>query len=103
MSAVKPVKPVGQDTWGIIRYAPGSGSFPKDDAAAFDGWYADRKEALAVAEEWAREHSYWIVALVRSDQVWFGEGNFTNVQGPLTKRECEFAARARYATQKGHE
>jgi hypothetical protein len=31
--------PSKEVSWGIIRYAPGSGDFPEDDAAAFDGWY----------------------------------------------------------------
>ena len=29
--------PSDQETWGIIRYAAGSGT--RHDAAAFDGWY----------------------------------------------------------------
>jgi hypothetical protein len=34
--------------WGVIRYAAGSGIVPEDDCAAFDGWYMDRTDALAV-------------------------------------------------------
>ena len=43
--------PSDQQTWGIIRYAAGSGTFPQDDAAAFDGWYSLRDDALAVARD----------------------------------------------------
>src|SRR5262249_51715487 len=76
-----------QVTWGIIRYAPYSGSLPDDDAAGFDGWYSDREEALAVAESWVQEFSGWIVALVQSDRVWFGKGDFSGCKQPLTERE----------------
>jgi hypothetical protein len=42
--------PSKEVSWGIIRYAPGSGDFPEDDAASFDGWYTNREDALAVAK-----------------------------------------------------
>jgi hypothetical protein len=81
-------EPVQQTSWGIIRYAAGSGRSPDEDAAAFDGWYFKRAEALAVAEEWARTFPQWIVALVGSDQIWFGDGDFSTLAGkPLTFRE----------------
>jgi hypothetical protein len=44
------------DAWGIIRYAPGSGRFPDEDAAAFDGWYASRADAIERAEDWVKHH-----------------------------------------------
>src|SRR5262249_1392048 len=76
--------------WGIIRYAPSSGSFPEDDAAGFDGWYSDRADALAVAEDWAKRFPYWIVALVSTNKVWFGTGDFSTLRDkPLTERECK--------------
>jgi hypothetical protein len=56
--------PVQQNTWGIIRYAPMSGAFCDEDAAGFDGWYAAREEALAVAKHWATQYRGWVVALV---------------------------------------
>lgn len=88
-------EPDAQLTWGIIRYAPGSGTFPADDAAAFDGWYVDRRNALAVAEDWAERHPRWIVGLVRSDLVWFGDGNFTRFANrPITKREFNLSRRS---------
>jgi hypothetical protein len=84
--------PSDQKTWGIIRYAVGSGAFPQDDAAAFDGWYTDRNDALAVAQDWVARHPQWIVGLVRSDLVWFGDGDFSKIKRrPLTKREHDFA------------
>jgi hypothetical protein len=44
-------EPSKQSSWGIIRYAPGSGAVAsEDDAAAFDGWYKDRADALAIAQ-----------------------------------------------------
>jgi hypothetical protein len=39
-------------TWGIIKYAAGSGTFPETDVASFDGWYTDRAEAEAIFAEW---------------------------------------------------
>ena len=88
-----PSKEVG---WGIIRYAPGSGAFPEDDAAAFDGWYADREDALAVAEGWVARHPHWIVALVRSDLIWFGPGDFSSFRDhPITTREKTLTGNAK--------
>jgi hypothetical protein len=85
--------PSSQVTWGIIRYAAGSGAAPEDDAAGFDGWYTDRKVAVSIARDWAARFPSWIVALVRSDLVWFGNGNFATVAArPLTQREVGFAA-----------
>jgi hypothetical protein len=92
MTMEDPVTPTKQVTWGIIRYAAGSGNFPVDDAAGFDGWYSDREEALAVARDWAALHPHWIVALVQSDLVWFGNGDFQGFRDrPFTKRETHFA------------
>ncbi len=86
-------KPSDQ-SWGIIRYAAGSGSVPEEDAAAFDGWYADRAEALAIATDWAARYPQWVVALVRSDHIWFGHGDFTTMRNrPLTAREADFHSR----------
>ena len=88
-----PAAPVSDGRWGVVRYAPGSGVFCDDDAAAFDGWYTLRDDALAVAEDWALRFPQWIVALVRSDQGWFGNGNWSAVANhPLTMRERAFAA-----------
>jgi hypothetical protein len=82
------IEPSDQKTWGIIRYAPGSGVFPEDDAAAFDGWYSDKQEALAVAQDWVERHPQWIVSLVQSERVWLGNGSFTSLRNrPLTSRE----------------
>jgi len=81
---------VQQQTWGVIRYAPGSGSFPDDDAAGFDGWYTDRADAFAVARDWVAQYPQWIIGLVRSDLIWFGNGDFSACRRPLTKREARF-------------
>lgn len=75
-----------QDSWGVIRYAPASGPMPGDDAAAFDGWYYDRDDALAVAEDWKTRFPQWIVALVSSEVIAFGNGDFSGIY-PLTQRE----------------
>lgn len=86
----KPLPPPNvsdQVSWGIIRYAAGSGSRPDADAAGFDGWYSDRANALAVAEAWVQEFPGWIVALVQSHRVWFGQGDFSRCKSPLTERE----------------
>jgi hypothetical protein len=84
--------PSEQENWGIIRYAVGSGTFPEDDAAAFDGWYSDRNDALAVAQDWAARHPHWTVALVRSDLIWFGGCDFSKVKHRLlTGRERSLA------------
>ena len=82
------IEPSDQINWGIIRYAGGSGRFPDEDAAGFDGWYSDRDDAMAVAKDWSLRYPQWIVALVRSDLVWFGNGDFTTVNDQtLTARE----------------
>ena len=81
-------KPSDQVSWGIIRYAAGSGPTPETDAAAFDGWYRDRAQARMVAKDWVARHPHWIVGLVRSDPVWFGDGDFTSLShAPITYRE----------------
>jgi hypothetical protein len=83
--------PCSQITWGIIRYAAGSGLLCEDDAAGFDGWYTAREDALAIARRWAARFPQWIVALVRSDQIWFGDGDFGTVRDrALTYRENIF-------------
>lgn len=82
------VRPVKELAWGIIRYAPDSGSAPEDDAAGFDGWYRDRTIALAIARSWAKLYPFWVVALVSTDLVWFGDGDFSPFRHhPLTARE----------------
>jgi hypothetical protein len=92
MSSIAAVEPCSQITWGIIRYAPGSGLACDEDAAGFDGWYSDRQDALDQAKDWSSRFPQWIVALVQSDQIWFGNGDFTTVrERPLTWRENAFA------------
>jgi hypothetical protein len=81
---------IKQDTWGIIRYAAGSGNLPEDDAAAFDGWYTHREDALAIAKDMRERHPQWIVALVRADLISFGGGDFSSIKYPLTERERKF-------------
>ena len=78
----------GGPTWGVIRYAPGSGLLPEDDAAAFNGWYTHREDALLFAKHWAESYPQWIVALVKSDETWWGQGSFVSLRStPLTERE----------------
>jgi len=60
-----------QLTWGIIRYAPGTGRFPDEDMAAFDGWYADRSVAVAIYKDWVERFQGWIVAVVKQDLATF--------------------------------
>jgi hypothetical protein len=77
--------------WGIIRYAPGSGLTPEEDAAAFDGWYTHFADAKNTATLWLERHPQWIIAIVRADEVWFGDGDFTSVSNrALTVREVQF-------------
>ena len=41
-----------------------------------------------VAKDWVARHPHWIVGLVRSDPVWFGDGDFTSLShAPITYRE----------------
>jgi hypothetical protein len=68
--------PSKEVSWGIIRYAPGSGDFPEDDAASLDGWYTNREDALAVAKDRVSRHPQWVVGPVRSAVIWFGPGDF---------------------------
>jgi hypothetical protein len=45
-----------------------------------------------VARDWLERHPQWIVGLVRSDLVRFGQGDFHTVSHrPLTAREARFA------------
>ena len=90
---VTEIEPSHQKTWGIIRYAAGSAPSPENDASAFDGWYGDKEDALVVAKDWVARYPKWIVGLVCSELVWFGEGDFSKVQTPLTAREVAFLAR----------
>lgn len=85
-------QPVQQETWGIVRYAPMSGVFCDEDAAGFDGWYTLREDALAIAKDWVRRFPGWVIGLVTSDCVWFGNGDFSGARDlPLTERENRFA------------
>jgi hypothetical protein len=84
-------EPTKTKSWGIIRVALGSaaggGSY---DAAAWDGWYSQREDALLIAKEWAQRYPSWLVALVKTDTVWFGQGDFGSWKGsshPITFRE----------------
>ena len=87
-----PPQPVQQETWGIVRYAPMSGVFCDEDAAGFDGWYTLREDAPRIAEDWARRFPGWVIGLVSSDQIWFGNCDFSGARDrPLTERENRFA------------
>jgi hypothetical protein len=44
-----------------------------------------------VAERWKQRFPQWIVGLVRSDLVWFGDGDFSRAMWPLTAREWKLA------------
>jgi hypothetical protein len=73
------IKITNQRTWGIIRYAAGSGMSPEDDCAAFDGWYSDRNEALAVYQDMCKRCPHWIVALVESEEIRFTDSAWEKV------------------------
>lgn len=66
--------PEKNSSWGVVRYLPGSGSVPEDDKAAFDGWYADRAQAIAILKEWQGRFPHWIIAVVSGDTVYTPEG-----------------------------
>ena len=68
-----------QKTRGIIRYAAGSGSAPEDHCAAFDAWYSDRNDALAVYHDWCQRYPHWIVGLVKSDETRFSNSDWTSI------------------------
>ncbi len=84
-----------QESWGIVRYAPDSGDCPDEDACCFDGWYADREEALAIAREWEKEHPAWTVALISADTIWFSDQRFDPRVWPLTAREWQLEQQVR--------
>lgn len=54
--------------WGIMRYAPGTGLFPEDDACHFDGWYKDRADAHDIYGDWCVRYPGWIVAVITYDE-----------------------------------
>jgi hypothetical protein len=79
--------PSKEVSWGIIRYAPGSGDFPEDDAASLDGWYTNREDALAVAKDRVSRHPQWVVGPVRS-AVLVRTRRFSSFRDyPITTRE----------------
>jgi hypothetical protein len=49
--------------WGIVMYRPGDAE-PKEDYAAFDGWYAVKAMAEGVFKDWCKLHPDCIVSLV---------------------------------------
>jgi hypothetical protein len=75
----KPTDVSARGGWGIIKYAPNSGTFPEEDVASFDGWYSNRGDALAIAKDWSRRFPQWIVALVQAEWAHFGNDDFSNV------------------------
>jgi hypothetical protein len=74
-------------SWGIIRYAAGTGCMPEEDRAAFDGWYTSRADAKAAFDAWRERHPYWIIGLVELHD---GDGYFPDVAWP---RDPHAAAR----------
>jgi hypothetical protein len=49
---------------------------------------------MGIANQWAIRYPQWIVALVRSEAVWFGDGDFSAVTNqPLTARERQLTGR----------
>jgi hypothetical protein len=72
-------------TWGIIKYAAGSGTFPETDVASFDGWYTDRAEAEAIFAEWRTLYPRWIVALVCQHDAHWGDGDFRGIRPDLER------------------
>jgi hypothetical protein len=81
-------QPSRQQTWGIIRYAAGSGSFPEDDCAAFDGWYSDRADALEIYRDWCKRFPHWIVGLVKSEEIRFSDSAWEKVVPLSAKPIC---------------
>jgi hypothetical protein len=72
----------GQMTWGIIKYAAGSGSFPDEDVASFDGWYALKADAQAVFDDWRKRYPHWIVALVQQHEVHWSDADWSKMPRP---------------------
>jgi hypothetical protein len=78
----------GECVYGVVRYAPDSGNVPEDDAAAFDGWYAIKAWADAVAKEWVEQYPHWCVAVVRQEWAHITDMDFgRSGDHPLTRRE----------------
>jgi hypothetical protein len=59
---------MSNESWGIIRYAPGTGNRPEDDRAAFDGWYARKEDAQEVFRYWFEKYTGSIVAVVLANE-----------------------------------
>jgi hypothetical protein len=81
-------------SWGIIKYAAGSGTFPETDVASFDGWYADRADAKAVFDNWRKQYPQWIVALVEQHEAHFGDGDFHGIRPNLEEELAHVATKA---------
>lgn len=56
-----------QSGWGVVRYRHFARGMGKGEA--FDCWYADRSDALAVFEAWSELYLDFGVALVQGDVV----------------------------------
>jgi hypothetical protein len=50
--------------WAVIRYLPGLDPSEGELPAHFDGWYAHRDAATAVAKDWASQYPEAHVAVV---------------------------------------
>lgn len=74
--------PKNPGTFGILRYAPGTGLSPQEDIAAFDGWYTDKADAVIIYQEWCRRYPGWVVAVVEAekDHLHFGGEWFKRVK-----------------------
>ncbi len=73
--------PADDRWWGVIRYAPGSRTYVDPDAdlaAAFDGWYRNRQDAVDVFEYWCERFKGWTIALIQEVDIQRG-GMFAEV------------------------
>jgi hypothetical protein len=55
--------------WAVVRYLPFLDKTEGEVPAHFDGWYTQREAAVAVAKDWANQHSdHKVVVLVHPDR-----------------------------------
>ena len=60
-------------SWGVMRKADWSGSTPEEDCCHFDGWYANRHDAVAIYNRWRSKFRGWTIVIVRQDDIRWGK------------------------------
>jgi hypothetical protein len=57
-------------------------AFPEEDACAFDGWYTDEADAIAIYKDWCGRYPGWVVTVVEGKEghMYFGGTHFKQIE-----------------------